>query len=112
MKKERYFTYLLLFADNENKRKRFYKVGKTSSIEKRIEQLENTYNATCTEILTCFIFDTEEKALTMENVMRDYFKKKKYTRFTPKDRFKGRYPTADDIENLDKKADRVTVLFD
>lgn len=112
MKKEKYFTYLLLFADNENKRKRFYKVGETSSIEKRIEQLENTYNATCTEILTCFIFDTEEKALTMENVMRDYFKKKKYTRFTPKDRFKGRYPTTEDIESLDKKADRVTILFD
>ena len=112
MKRTKYFTYLLLFADDNNKKIRFYKVGETNSLEKRIEQLENTYNATCTEILTCFIFDTQEKALTMENVMRDYFKKKKYTRFTPKDRFKGRYPTAEDIESLDKKADRVSVLFD
>lgn len=111
-KKEKFYTYLLLFTDNENKRKKFYKVGETANLEKRIEQLENTYNSTCTEIMLCFIFNSEEKALTMENVMRNHFKRKRYSRFIPKDRFKGNYPTREDITELDKKADEVIALFE
>lgn len=111
MAKKKFYTYLLLFSDNENPRKMFFKVGETSNLDRRISELEKTYDAFCTYISALYVFDTEEKALTMENVIRSYCKEKKYTRFIPKDRFKGRYPTTADINAFNAKAEEVITLF-
>ena len=103
-KKTKSYAYLLDFG-------KFYKVGKTNNYERRIAELEYNYDESCLDILRLYEFDSEEKALTMENVMRDKFKLKKYSRFIPKDRFKGSRPIETDLIELDKKAKEVINLF-
>lgn len=110
--RKKYYTYILKFEDNDTGRP-FYKTGETNNYERRIAELEYRYNATCTEIFGMYVFKTEDEALTMENKVRHTFKMTKYSRFIPKDRFKGL--TDEKVANLQdyfyRKAEEVVRFF-
>lgn len=113
-KKYEFVAYVLELKNVKRKNSpssRYLKVGETGDIETRKEQLKQSYKCDV-EVKKVYKFDNEDTALSMENYMRLYFKRKnKGADFVPKDRFKEQKLTAEDIIAFNKKADEIALLF-
>ena len=81
-------AYVLeLFNKNDFK---WLKVGKAKDLSKRVRQLINEYKEIDhIEVKETFECDTEDDALTMENILRKFYKSKAESSFIPNDRFEG-----------------------
>lgn len=80
------------------------KVGKTSNITNRINQLKKQYKLDNIEVIKTFDFDDDETAEMMESFMRKYYKAKYPNSFIPKDRFNNGICTDKELCYFEKKA--------
>ena len=99
-------TYIMeFFTDRAKNRFICLKVGKTDYLDKRENQLISEYKKKYNldniyvEVKKVFLFEDSDDALTFENELRKFYKKKKNARFIPNDRFEGVRYNQEEIEN-------------
>lgn len=93
-------AYIVYLPDCE-----MLKVGKAKVFHKRITSLKQSYGTVIP--LHLFTFEDEEDAYQMEILLHKYFKKMYPYSFVPQDRFECAVCTKEDIEILDKAADKL-----
>lgn len=92
-------SYLIYIAKNG---KKYLKVGKTNNWYRRKHQYKES-GYVVLEIVYFFKWETDNQALTFEDILREYFKEKYKDRkkcFCPKDRFLKGYVSQKDLRSL------------
>jgi predicted GIY-YIG superfamily endonuclease len=87
------------------KDKKMLKVGKTNNIKQRMTALKKQYGEI--QMVHTFGFNNEEDAYLMEIILHKYFKQKYPNNFIPQDRFADAEVTQEDIEILEKSAQKI-----
>lgn len=93
-----------IYNDNE---RLFLKIGYSSKIVDRMyaHSTNKRYGGNRVVVSAVYYFDTEEQALSMENLLRKYYKEKGNEEdFVRKDRFTKQKPTKKDLDNFEMKA--------
>lgn len=82
------------------------KVGKSKEVNTRLGRLGSKYGKI--QLLKVFPFDNEEDAYLMEVILHKYYKEKyPNSIFIPQDRFEGAGFTTEDLETLEKAAEKI-----
>lgn len=105
-----YSAYLVYI--NKGNKNIYSKVGYSAKPSQRFSQLEFAYDGHSTVVpKAIYYFDNQGAAETMENFMREYFKKKYFSSFIQRDRFTDICFYEEDIEIFEKKAQLIEELF-
>jgi len=107
-----YSAYVCEIYNNDTRL--YLKIGYSAQVVDRMKAhaTNKKYNSNRVIVKRVYYFDSEEQALSMENLLRKYYKEKNHEiDFIKKDRFTAQIPTSEDFKIFERKADFIRENF-
>ena len=110
-KKTGAYAYLVYLRDKDTEKIKWLKVGKAIDLKDRHQTLSRKYNVKV-EVVETYHFSSEEQALTMEDMMRNYYRTlNNDADFIPNDRFTMSRVTSLDLKTFKQYQENVKNLY-